>query len=129
MTRRLILLYPFLLLLFLSNCTAAHYWNIFNPTNNTNPTPEYNNFYFLFIRGGWLFHLNKMPGGIGNNVEGKFSSVQCSHSILNLISIGDSSIETAMKEGRITKISSVSYEQLGILSFAYHRFCTIVTGD
>lgn len=117
-----------LFILLISNCTSTNYWNIWNTTNNTNPTPEYNNFYYLTAKGGWLFHLNKMPGNIGN-AESKFSGKQCSHSILNLIAIGDSTIEAAAKDGRINKIATVSYEQLAVLSFVYHRFCTIVTGE
>lgn len=115
--------------IFLQNCTAANFWNIYNPTSNTNPTPEYSNFYYLIIRGGYLFHLNHIPGGIGNNVVAKYSGESCSHSILHLVSIGDSTIDAALRNGAFKKIASVSYEQFAILGFAYHRFCTTVTGD
>jgi TRL-like protein family len=124
-----ILVYSFLFLFLFTNCTAANIWNAYNPTNNTNPTPDYNNYTHLFLKGGWIFHLNKIPGGIGNNVEGKYSGSQCSHSILYLVSFGDSSIEATVKEARISKISSISYEQLALLSFVYHRFCTTATGE
>ncbi|HMW04558.1 MAG TPA: TRL-like family protein [Leptospiraceae bacterium] len=116
------------ILLSLFNCTAANYWNVTNSTNNTNPMPEYNNFYYLTFKGGWLFHFVKAPGSIGN-AESKLVGKQCSYSMLYLIAVGDSSIESAVKDGKITKIATVSYEQLGILSFVYHRFCTIVTGE
>lgn len=119
----------FFAILFISNCTAANYWNLYNPTSNTNPTPEYNNPNYLLMKGGYFFHLNKIPGGIGSNVESKFSGKTCSHSILYLVSFGDSSLEAAMKEGKLQTIASVSYEQFAIFSFMYHRFCTTVTGE
>jgi hypothetical protein len=118
-----------LLLVFFSNCSASNYWNLYNSTNNTNPAPEYSNPNFLLLRGGYFFHLNKIPGGIGNNAEAKLSGRSCSHSILYLVSIGDSSIESTTGEAKIKKIASVSYEQFAILAFVYHRFCTTVTGE
>ena len=118
-----------LLLFIFYNCTSANIWVQFNSTNITNPTPEYNNYYHLFIKGGHVFHLNNIPGGIGNNTSSLLHSKVCSHSILYLVSYGDSSIETAKIRGNIVKVSTVSYEQLGILGFVYHRFCTTVSGE
>jgi hypothetical protein len=119
----------FTLFLFLSHCTGGNYFSSYNPYINSNPTPEYSHPYSMAMKGGYIFHLNHLPGGIGENAATLQSGESCSHSFLYLVSIGDSSISTAMDNGNIQKIASVGYEQFAILSFAYHRFCTIVTGE
>lgn len=73
--------------------------------------------------------MNKMPGGIGNNVKARSSGTTCSHSVMYIASMGDSSLESAMAEAKIQKIAYVSYEQFAILAFLYHRFCTTVAGE
>jgi hypothetical protein len=119
-----------ILLLFFCHCTTVNFWYQFNTQNSTNPTPEYDNFYFSFIRGGGLFHLNSSPGSIASNAQALYSGEACSHSVLNLISFGNSSLKKASENGRIKKIASSSYEHLAFVGgMAYHRFCTTVTGE
>jgi TRL-like protein family len=94
----------------------------------TNPTPDYANGIHLY-KGGLFYHRHTVPGTIGLNADGSLKGESCSHSALYLISWGDSGIETAKKKSGITKVSSVEYEQMGILGTVYHRFCTIVIGN
>lgn len=125
--------FAFFLLIFcgliIQSCTGWNYWSPFNPYVNTNPTPEYSHPYSMALKGGVVFHLNGYPGGIGTAASTKYSGRACSYSILYLASFGDSSVYSAMKNGGIEKIANVSYEQFAILSFVYHRFCTVVTGE
>ena len=114
--------------LLLSNCSAVNYWSIYTSSNDTNPTTEYSNPYHVFLKGGFLFHLSHYPGQVGQNVQAIYSGESCSHSILNLVAVGDSSIDRALKNGHLKKIASISYEQFGVFLF-YHRFCTTVTGE
>ncbi len=118
----------FLLTCFINNCSAVNYWSIYTSANDTNPTKEYSNPYHIIFKGGYLFHLNHSPGQVGNNVQAIYSGESCSHSILNLVAFGDSSIDKALKNGHLKKIASVSHEQFGVFLF-YHRFCTTVTGE
>jgi len=115
--------------LIIINCSAVNVWNQYNQSNNTNPTPEYSNFNSLFFKGGYVFHMNHLPGGLGENAESKLAHTNCNHSILYIASFGDSSVGTIVKEANIKKIAFVSYEQFAILSFVYHRFCTTVAGE
>jgi hypothetical protein len=48
--------------------------------------------------------------------------------VLGLVATGDASIETAMRNGGITRIHHVDYEAKSILFF-YGEFTTIVYGD
>ena len=116
-------------ILITQNCTAWNYWAHYNPYINTNPTPEYSYSYSLLFKGGFVYHQNSYPAGIGNGVSSKYSGRACSHSYLYLVSAGDSSINAAIEDGGIRKIANVSYEQFALFSFVYHRFCTIVTGE
>ncbi|MCC6276204.1 MAG: hypothetical protein IT569_10135 [Leptospiraceae bacterium] len=66
----------------------------------------------------------------GTNVGSDLKGESCSHSVLWLVSWGDSSIESAKKAGKISSVSSVEYQQLGVLAGGlYLRFCTIVLGS
>jgi hypothetical protein len=111
------------------NCTGFNYFSGYNPYNNTNPTPEYSHGTTLLLKGGYLFHMNNGPGGIGINANTEKIGESCSSSYMYLVSVGDSTIETAKKKANITKISSVNYEQFAILMFVFHKFCTTVTGE
>ena len=52
----------------------------------------------------------------------------CSYSILGLIAIGDSSIDTAKKTGKVKRVASVDREIFSVLSL-FNQNCTIVTGN
>jgi hypothetical protein len=113
---------------FLNNCSGANQLTLLNAAANTNPALEYANPYTMSGNGGFLFHRNTIPGQLGN-AESKLRGEACSHSVLYLVSWGDSSIETAKKNGKITKIASTEFENLGIFAVLYHGSCTIVTGS
>ena len=52
----------------------------------------------------------------------------CSYNILGLVAVGDASIDTAKKNGKIKKVSSVDREIFSILIF-YGQNCTVVKGS
>lgn len=52
----------------------------------------------------------------------------CQQNILGIANVGDSSIETAKRNGNIETVSSVDYDILGIAYF-YSKACTIVKGN
>ena len=80
------------------------------------------------LHGGLVYHNNTIPGQLGNaEVDNKGTA--CQKAILYLASWGDSSIETAKKNGGITKVGAIDYEQTGILGgYLYHSFCTSIYG-
>src|SRR5262245_13057382 len=51
----------------------------------------------------------------------------CSSSILGLIAMGDASIESAKRNGKITKVTSVDHHSRWLV--VWGEFCTIVTGE
>lgn len=69
----------------------------------------------------------KGPVGSGPATTASKTGTACSEGIL-IVAYGDASIETAMKNGRITKISTVDYESSAYLGI-YSKNCTIVKGE
>ncbi|MDV6235034.1 TRL domain-containing protein [Leptospira ellisii] len=58
--------------------------------------------------------------------EGK----SCQSAILTLFAFGDASIPGAAKEGKISQVSTVAFEEVKILlGSIYRKNCTIVTGN
>ena len=115
--------------MFFQNCTGSNIGSAILGSQNTNPTREYNQIGVIY-RLGFFFHMATVPGQIGANAGSDLKGESCSHSILWLVSWGDSSIESAKKAGKINAVSSVEYQQLGILAGGlYHRFCTRVMGS
>ncbi|UOG29343.1 adhesin Lsa14 [Leptospira noguchii] len=111
-------------------CTGFNYMYIGGLTPNTNPTKDYGVGAPLYYKGGMIVHDGVIPGPLGDNTEKTSIGKACSKNILWLVSFGDSSIEAAKADGKITKIASIEYEQLGVLSgIIYHKFCTVVTGS
>ncbi|EMP08112.1 TRL-like family protein [Leptospira interrogans] len=97
---------------------------------NTNPTKDYAVGLPLYFKGGIFVHDGVIPGPLGDNAENTSIGKACSKNILWLVSFGDSSIEAAKADGKITKVASIEYEQLGVFYGAiYHKFCTVVTGS
>ncbi|KAK2620143.1 TRL-like family protein [Leptospira interrogans] len=109
-------------------CTGVNAMYIYGLRPNTNPTKDYA-IGTMVTKGGAIFHEAMIPGPIGNNAEKVVTGRACSKSILWLVSFGDSSIEAAKAEAKITKVASIEYEQLGVSIYLYHKFCTVVTGS
>lgn len=127
MQKILILLF-ILLAMSLVSCTGYNFAVEYNSGPNTNPARDYAVAEKMVGKGGGIYHINTVDGQLGNAV-GTTSGKACSHSALYLVAWGDSSFETAKKNAGITKIATAEYEQMGILGFVYHRFCTVITGQ
>ena len=110
----------------LNGCSGIQYFSLSN-TANTNPAQDYGRPSIAF-KGGVVSHTEKVVGQIGNAKIEK-SAQSCSYSILWLLALGDSSIQTARKKGEITKIALVEYEIYAYFGFIYNSFCTIVSGE
>jgi hypothetical protein len=70
--------------------------------------------------------------GAGAQKEGR----ACAINVLRMVAVGDMRIETAMRDGGITKISTVDYEAFELLPIRlnffpglYGRYCTVVRGE
>ncbi|RHX77746.1 adhesin Lsa14 [Leptospira yasudae] len=115
------------------NCTGMNAFTTFGLSPNTNPTKNYAQLYSnspLLTKGGFVVHSGTIPGAIGHNAENTTSGTVCSRNILGVVAFGDSSLEAAKAEAKITKIASVEYEQFGIFGgYIYHSFCTVITGS
>lgn len=71
----------------------------------------------------------KWDGAVSNpEVKAVNKGESCAQSILGIAAFGDASIETAKKNGNITKVASIDHETTNILYF-YGQYCTIVTGE
>jgi hypothetical protein len=77
---------------------------------------------------GWVYTDTKLPVAVGPSESGSLEGKACIHSFLGMITIGDASIETAMKEHAIKTIYTVNKESLSIFG-TYTRQCTVVTGE
>lgn len=116
----------------LGGCTGMNLisW-VSGHTGHPSPTPSYVG-PAVVLKGGMVFHENTIAGGlgnVGNPAKGIFYKGEaCSHSVLWLISWGDSSIAKAMENAQIQKIHYVEYRQEATLGFVNHNFCTIVVG-
>ncbi|MCB1189100.1 MAG: TRL-like family protein [Leptospiraceae bacterium] len=118
----------FIFCFLLVNCTGLNIGQIYR-TPSTSPTPDYTNPVSMEYRGGWIYHNNTVSGQIGHGATTRLRGQSCSHSVLWLVSWGDSSIEAAKLDGGISKVAATEFNQMGIVSAVYHRFCTIVIGD
>ncbi|KJU86252.1 TRL-like family protein [Candidatus Magnetobacterium bavaricum] len=65
---------------------------------------------------------------MGTAPTGSKSGRACIHSFFGAISIGDGSIETAMKDAGLKGVYTINKENLSVLG-TYTRQCTLVTGD
>ena len=80
---------------------------------------------------------SEVGGAIYTDVKGPLQASQptatgktgtaCSNSILGLIAMGDASIESAKRNGGITKVTSVDHHSRWLV--VWGEFCTIVTGE
>ncbi|KJR41050.1 lipoprotein [Candidatus Magnetoovum chiemensis] len=77
---------------------------------------------------GWLYTDNKAPVGMGTAASGSKIGRACIYSFFGGISLGDGSIEAAMKNAGIKEVFSINKDNLNIFG-TYSRQCTIVTGE
>jgi hypothetical protein len=77
---------------------------------------------------GFLYTDVKGPYMATSNSGGAKVGTAICTSILGLVATGDASIETAMKNGGITKVSHVDYHSTGILGI-YATFTVTVYGE
>ncbi|WP_078125117.1 adhesin Lsa14 [Leptospira alexanderi] len=111
-------------------CTGTNIMYAYGLKPNTNPTKDYGIGSPLTSKGGIIVHNGTIPGQIGDNAENTSTGKACSRNILWLVSFGNSSIEAAKTEAKITKVTSIDYEQFGVFyGGIYHSFCTVVTGS
>ncbi|MCB1158066.1 MAG: TRL-like family protein [Leptospiraceae bacterium] len=121
-----------IILLFFWNCTGVNLMSgVLRWTSNTHPVPDYAGAYAYEIRGGALYYSDTVDGQIGDKVEkATLKGEACSSSILWLISLGDSSIRTARRNAKITKIKFVSHKiEAFFAGYIYQSHCTIVEGE
>ena len=76
---------------------------------------------------GGLYTGVSLPQGATAQPKGDKMGESCAMSLLGIIAIGDASIETARKNGRISKITSVDTNYTQILGL-YASNCTVVRG-
>ncbi|MBI5788082.1 MAG: hypothetical protein HZA78_04415 [Candidatus Schekmanbacteria bacterium] len=77
--------------------------------------------------GMWVSDV-KLPGHTTANSAGaKVGTSECT-SILGVVANGDASIDTAARNGGITKIKSVDYKVFSVLGI-YAKLTTVVTGE
>jgi hypothetical protein len=74
-----------------------------------------------------LLYSDTKIGISGTGVEGSKIGESCVVNIMNLYASGDATIEKALKNSGITKISSVNYRMFNI--FLYGKLCIQVLGD
>ncbi len=73
--------------------------------------------------GIWMDVKGPIQGGSGGTKTGE----ACSQSGAGVVALGDASIETAAKNGGITRIKSADYHAVNQIVMG--KFCTIVRGD
>ncbi|PJZ68979.1 hypothetical protein CH373_04340 [Leptospira perolatii] len=115
----------------LSYCTGWSLPASVAPRVNTHPIAGASNPGQALVRGGILYQQTTYWSGDQSVISANSKSGEsCSKSILSVIAIGNSGIESAMKEGSIEEVSLVEYSQSAVLGgILYHSFCTIVWGN
>ena len=118
-------------LVLLPGCTGVNILSSNGITGNTNPAPEYSYVLptYYYGKGGVMYHNNTVAGQIGFNATSKKRGEACAYSILFAGAVGDASIETAKKNGKITKVQAVEFNNFAILGVIYHSHCTVVMGE
>lgn len=80
------------------------------------------------VTNGFIVTAVQGPVGITQaDTYSKTGTSSC-NSILGLVSLGNASIEAAMKDGGITKIHHVDHKSFSLLGL-YAKFTTIVYGE
>ncbi len=77
---------------------------------------------------GFVYSDVKGPLTATSNTGGtKIGRAECA-SILGLVALGDASIETAARNGGITKVKTIDYETWSLLGI-YAKLTVVVTGE
>jgi len=77
---------------------------------------------------GWAYTNTKTPITVGAAAGGEKMGRACVRSYFGMVTVGDASIETAMKEAGITDIHTVNEDNFSIFG-TYTRQCTEVSGS
>jgi hypothetical protein len=75
-----------------------------------------------------LFTSAKEGISANNGQESAKMGKSCGHTVLGLVAFGDSSVQSAKREGNIKNVATVDRDYLSILGF-YGRSCLIVSGN
>ncbi len=78
--------------------------------------------------GGAAIAMHKDGESATNEAGGSKRGEACSTNIAGIITMGDSSIEAAKKDGGIQRVASVDVDYFRILGF-YGKACVIVKGN
>lgn len=86
-------------------------------------------FIYKGVRTPGQFH----PGASTNPGGSEITGEACTMGILGLISIGDASLDSALRnagaEGKTLKNVTVDHREMTILMFLYQNYCTRVTAQ
>ncbi|MCI4626826.1 MAG: TRL-like family protein [Candidatus Magnetoovum sp. WYHC-5] len=77
---------------------------------------------------GWVVTNTKTPISKGEAKNATKVGSACVYSFFGMITMGDGSIETAMRSGAITEIYTIDKDNLNIIG-AFSRQCTVVLGN
>lgn len=67
-------------------------------------------------------------GVYGTEATSSKSGSACSASYLNLVAVGDGSVEVAAANGGISEVKAIDLESFNVLGL-YSRLCTVVRGE
>ncbi len=70
-----------------------------------------------------------ISGSVNNSIEFNKSGSACVINVLGLVSVGDSSVEAAKKDGSVTKIAVADTTYFNFLFGLFQRGCTVVKGE
>ncbi len=77
---------------------------------------------------GWMYTNHTVSVATGSARTGSKVGKACIRSFFGAISVGNGSIEAAMRDGEINEIRTVNKENLSILG-TYTSQCTVVAGE
>ncbi len=77
---------------------------------------------------GWVYTDSKTPVAVGTSKTGSKEGKACVTSFFGALSVGDASIEAAMKSAGIKEINTINKKNLSVFG-TYTKQCTIVTGE
>jgi hypothetical protein len=77
---------------------------------------------------GWFVTHVRKAVAKGTADEGHKTGYACIYAAFGMISLGDASIDTAMRNGGIKEVYTVDTENLSIMGM-YARQCTVVLGN
>jgi TRL-like protein family len=76
---------------------------------------------------GWAYTNSKSPVAVGTAKTVYKTGRACIHSLFGMVTIGDASIETAMRSSGLKQVYTIDTENLSFFG-TYTRVCTIVGG-